>query len=65
MRFDGLPVVQNSTPYLVIKVILPFLFGFTVQKHIYLTITTVYTNYLETNALLLFGFEIIQKCLVL
>ena len=35
------------------QVILPFLFGFTVRKHIYLTITTVYTNYLEINALLL------------
>ena len=42
MRFDGLPVVYNSTPYLVMQVILPFLFGFTVRKHIYLTITTVY-----------------------
>ena len=46
------------------QVILPFLFGITVRKRIYLTITTVYTNYLEINALLLFGFEIIQKCLV-
>ena len=64
MRFDGLSVVYNSTPYLVMQVILPFLFGFTVRKHIYLTITTVYTNYLEINALLLFGFETIQKCLV-
>ena len=51
MRFDGLPVVYNSTPYLVMQVILPFLFGIT-------------ANYLEINALLLFGFEIIQKCLV-
>ena len=64
MRFDGFPVVKNSKPYLVMQVILPFLFGFTVPKHIYLTITTVYTNYLEINALLLFGFEIIQKYLV-
>ena len=47
MRFDGLSVVYNSTPYLVMQVILPFLFGFTVRKYIYLTITTVYTNYLE------------------
>ena len=46
MRFDSLPVVYNSTRYLVIQV--PF--GFTVRKHIYLTITTAYTNYLEINA---------------
>ena len=50
MRFDSLPVVYNSTPFLVIQVILPFSFGFTVRKHIYLTITTAYTNYLEINA---------------
>ena len=50
MRFDSLPVVYNSTPFLVIQVILPFSFGFTVRKQIYLTITTAYTNYLEINA---------------
>ena len=64
MRFDGLPVVYNSTPYLVMQVILPSLFVFTVRKHIYLTMTAVCMNYLEINALLLFRFEIIQKCLV-
>ena len=66
MRFDSLPVVYNSTPFLVIQVILPFSFGFTVRNHIHLTITTAYTNYLEINAyLLLSGFEILQKCLLL